>query len=252
MTMFPSGLRSSLRNSTTPFFTSSLKRVRHRDHQVSAAPKPSCIIQNWQGIWSRYRQPCRAWLFLYSQAFCSWHRTTDPSSEDYQTSLQIWSAFNCQEDVGRCQKTCRKETSGEEQSGGWHRASVKSLPSISSLICAFCCLSFVFEKPIFGHQVALFGHVGGNFRVLVPFVCVFVFLRHSVLASLWIAVSYVAQAPLPARQHRRVSQVEEERGKHEVQLRAPPDLNVVSEIPPIDAPRPFPSSILSSPPAPKA
>lgn len=38
---------------------------------------------------------------------------------------------------------------------------------------------------------------------------------------LWTAVSYVAQAPHPAAPLRRVSQVEEERKKHEVQLRAP-------------------------------
>lgn len=41
---------------------------------------------------------------------------------------------------------------------------------------------------------------------------------------LWTAVSYVAQAPHPAAPQRRVSQVEEERKKHEVQLRAPNEL----------------------------
>ena len=38
---------------------------------------------------------------------------------------------------------------------------------------------------------------------------------------LWTAVSYVAQAPHPAAPQRRVSQVEEERKKLEVQLSAP-------------------------------
>lgn len=45
-TRFPSDLRSSLRNSTTPSFTSSLKWARHRDHQVSAAPQPTRNIQS--------------------------------------------------------------------------------------------------------------------------------------------------------------------------------------------------------------
>lgn len=40
------------------------------------------------------------------------------------------------------------------------------------------------------------------------------------VGKLWTPVSYVAQAPLPAAPKRRVSQVEEERKKYEVQLRA--------------------------------
>lgn len=179
-------------------------------------------------------------IFLDSQAFRSWSRTTDPSSEDHQTSLQIWSAFNCQEGVRRCQKTCWEKTSGEVQSGGCYRTLVKSCSSIFSLVCAFSvCLPYLKKKqscPVMSRwrETPCMGAI-----------CVCVCFCISMLASLWIAVSYVAQAPPPVRQHRRVSQVKEERGKHEVQLRALPDLNVVSKIHLINTLRPFSSSILS-------
>lgn len=115
---------------------------------------------------------CHGWLFLYSQAFCSWHRTTDPSSEDYQASLQIWSAFNCQEGVGRCQKTCRKETSGKEQSGGCRRTSVKSCSSIFSHIRAFAVCSPYLKNPFLATKLLCFVTLKW-ISMWVPFVCIF-------------------------------------------------------------------------------
>ena len=70
-------------------------------------------------------------------------------------------------------------------------------------------------------------HVGGFFHLCVQ-VCV---LTSSSVGYLWTPVSYVAQAPLPAAPKRRVSQVEEERKKQEVQLRAQHNLNLLWDLP---------------------
>lgn len=69
-------------------------------------------------------------------------------------------------------------------------------------------------------------------RRLLPSVCSSVcVLTSSSVGYLWTPVSYVAQAPLPAAPKRRVSQVEEERKKQEVQLRAQHNLNLLWDLP---------------------
>lgn len=52
-------------------------------------------------------------ICVTSQEICPWLHTTRPNPEDYQTSQQIWSAFNCEEGVGCSQKACWEETSCE-------------------------------------------------------------------------------------------------------------------------------------------
>lgn len=117
------------------------------------------------------------WLIIFvhdvsSQAFCPWLHTTDPSSEDYQTSLQIWSAFNREEGVGCSQKTCWEETSCEEQTGGCQRRSLTTccvfLWFSASLIVLFCCVWK--SKALFGIE-PLFLSCWRAFPSVVRFMC---------------------------------------------------------------------------------